>query len=63
METIKAEKVQMVNSDTAASKLLEKGWELVNTFSHGNVVAYILVRNCDTESDITDLNENDKKTD
>jgi hypothetical protein len=44
MNTFKANNVKMVNSDTAANKLLKKGWELMDVFSHGNVIAYILVK-------------------
>jgi hypothetical protein len=58
MNTIKADKVKMVKSDTAASKFLKDGWELVNVFSHGNVIAYILVKNY--ENDRNDLKKEDK---
>lgn len=40
---MKYSSVKMVNSDKSATKLMRKGWELINTFHYGNVIAYILV--------------------
>lgn len=41
----------MVNSDKSATKLMRKGWELINTFQYGNVIAYILVESSEETSE------------